>query len=78
MCIGIPGEIIEIKGKKAKIRQKDHFHWVDTSCLCEKIKKGDFLITYQETAVNKISPKEAKEVLKLMNCTGDTRVKGSN
>lgn len=78
MCIGIPGEVIAIKGKKAKIKQGKHFHWVDTFSLQDKVKKGDYLITYQETAVNKISLKEAEEILKLMNSAGDTGVKSSD
>ncbi len=78
MCVGIPGKVISIKGKRAKIKQGEHFHWVDLSSLQEKVKKGDYLITYQEVAVNKISSKEAKEILKLMNSAGDTGIKGSD
>jgi hydrogenase assembly chaperone HypC/HupF len=78
MCIGIPGKVILIKGKRAKIKQGEHFHWVDTSSLQDKVKRGDYLITYQETAVNKISLKEAKEILKLMDGTGDARVESSD
>ncbi len=47
MCVGLPGKVIVIKGKKAKIKQNDHFHWVDVSCISEEIKIGDYLITYQ-------------------------------
>ncbi len=39
MCIGIPGKIILIKGKKAKIKQGSNFHWVDISSLENKVKK---------------------------------------
>jgi len=78
MCIGIPGKVISIKGKKAKIKQGDHSHWVDISPLGGKIKEGDYLITYQQAAINKISAKEAEEVLKLMDGTGDAGVKCSD
>lgn len=78
MCIGIPGKVILIKGKRAKIKQGDHSHWVDISTLKDGAKKGDYLLTYQEAAVNKILPNEAKEILKLMNSTGDAGVKSSN
>lgn len=67
MCIGIPGEVILIKGKRAKIRQENHYHWVDISSFEEKIKKGDYLISYQGVAINKISPAEVKEVLKIIS-----------
>lgn len=78
MCVGLPGKVISIKGKRAKIEQGDHCHWVDISSLPEKVKRGDYLLTYQEAAINKISAKEAKEILKLMNCAGYTGIKGSN
>lgn len=66
MCIGIPGKVLKIKGKKAKIKQGDHSHWVDISPIQEKVKIGDYLITYQTAAINKISKKEAKETLNLL------------
>ena len=77
MCVGLPGKIIEIKGRRAKIKQKDHFHWVDVSTI-EDVKRGDYILTYQEAAVNKISAKEAEEVLKLLSVdsAGDAGVKG--
>ena len=70
MCIGAPGKIILIKNKKAKVRQKNHCHWLDISFLekkSKKIKKGDYLISYQGIAVNKVPKKEAKEIYKLLD-----------
>ncbi|MDP2820656.1 MAG: HypC/HybG/HupF family hydrogenase formation chaperone [bacterium] len=78
MCISIPGKVILIKGENAKIKQKGHFHWVNISSLEDEIKKGDYLITYQGAAINKISPKDAKEILRLMDGTGDTGIKCSD
>lgn len=78
MCVGIPGKVILIKGKSAKIKQGEHFHWVDISSLENGIKKGDYLITYQEAAINKISSKDAREILELMDSAGDAGVKSPN
>ena len=79
MCIGIPGKIILIKREKAEVEQEGHSHWVDISSLGEKIKIGDYLISYQNVAINKVSPKDAEEILKmmgpLMNGASDTGVK---
>ncbi|MEK7080286.1 MAG: HypC/HybG/HupF family hydrogenase formation chaperone [Patescibacteria group bacterium] len=77
MCVGLPGKIIAIEGKRAKIKQNDHFHWVDISTV-EKVKIGDYLLTYQEATVNKISAKEARQVLRLMDRAGDAGVKRSD
>lgn len=78
MCINIPGKVILVKEKNAKISQKGHFHWVDISSLKGKIKKGDYLITYQGVAINKISPKDAKEILKLMDSASNAGIKSSD
>jgi hydrogenase assembly chaperone HypC/HupF len=78
MCVSFPGKVVLIKGKTAKIKQGGHFHWVDISSLEEKVKKGDYLITYQEVAINKISQKEAEETIKLMDGAGDTGIKCSD
>lgn len=75
MCIGLPGKVVLIKGGNAKIKQRGHFHWVEISPLKGKIKKGDFVITYQNVAINKISKKEARKILKLMDSAGDTGIK---
>lgn len=75
MCVGLPGKVIEIKNKKAKIKQNDHFHWVDVSSIKERVEIGDYLITYQEAAINKVSEKEAEEILCLMDSAGDAGVK---
>lgn len=67
MCVGLPGKVIEIKGKRAKVQQRKHSHWVDLSVLERRVKKGDYLIDYQGVAINKIASKQAKEILKLVS-----------
>ena len=78
MCVGVPEKVIEIKEKKAQIEQGGHFHWVDISPLDQDVKVGDYLITYQDVAVNRISAKEAEEVIALMDSAGDAGVKSSD
>jgi len=41
MCISVPGKVILIKKGSAKIKQKDHFHWIDIFPLRDEVKKGD-------------------------------------
>lgn len=66
MCIGIPGKIVNLKNKKAKIKQEDHYHWTDTCLIEKKLRVGDWLISYQDVAVDKISSKQAKQILALI------------
>lgn len=65
MCTSVPAKIIKIKNQKAKIKQVDHYHWVDIALVNEKLKVGDYLLLYQKVAVGKISPRQAKEILRL-------------
>ena len=67
MCLAIPGKVIKIKGKTAQVKQADHCHWLDTSLIESSLKVGDYLLSYQNTAINKISVQEAKQILKLIN-----------
>lgn len=66
MCLGIPGKVVSLKDKKAKVKQNNHYHWLDISLIEDKIKIGDYLIAYQEAAINKISSQEAKKILSLI------------
>lgn len=64
MCLAIPGRVLEIKGEKAKIWQKNHTHLVSLS-LVDNVKVGDWLICQANFALNKIEKGEAENILKL-------------
>jgi hydrogenase assembly chaperone HypC/HupF len=78
MCVGIPGKVVLVKGNKAKIKQGGHFHWVDISSISGEVKEGDYLLTYLDAAVNKISKEDAQQVLDLMDSASDTGIKSSD
>lgn len=67
MCLGIPGKVIEIKGQKARLKLPDHEHWVGIGALGQKVKVGDYLLSYQDMAINKVTAQQAEETLKLLN-----------
>ncbi len=67
MCVGIPQKVIEVNGRTAKVENDGHFHQLDTAALDEDVKVGDYLIAYQDAAINKISPEQAKEITELLN-----------
>ena len=66
MCLGIPGKVIKIKDKKVKVSQDGHYHWLDISLIEDEVKIGDYLLSYQEAAINKVPNKEAEEILSLI------------
>jgi len=65
MCVGIPAKVIKINGKKATVRQGGHLHCIDLSFVSESVVIGDYLLVHQNVAINKISKKEAQQILKL-------------
>lgn len=68
MCVGIPGKVVEVKGNQAKIKQQDHSHWVSIETLQDKteVKVGDYLLTYLDTAINRVTKEQAQQVFDLM------------
>lgn len=66
MCVELPSKIIQIKGKKAKIKQGDKSCWIDISVIDQELKKGDYLISYQKVAINKIPEKEINKILEVI------------
>ena len=66
MCLSIPGKIIKIKGKVARVSQGNHEHDIDISTLDEKPAIGQYLTFYQGVAVNAISKEQAEENLNLI------------
>lgn len=64
MCLAIPGKVIKINKKRALVDFGEHQHTIDIS-LTKNVKIGDYLICHGDLAINKLSKKEAKKILKL-------------
>ncbi|MBI5254705.1 HypC/HybG/HupF family hydrogenase formation chaperone [Candidatus Falkowbacteria bacterium] len=61
MCIGIPQKVLEIKDKMARVQSGDHEHWLDISTIDDTVCVGDYLLSYQGAAINKIAADTARE-----------------
>ena len=66
MCLAIPLKIKEINGEKAVVESGDHSHTVDLS-LIKDPKIGDYVLVHGEMAINKLEPKEAEKILKMIS-----------
>jgi hydrogenase assembly chaperone HypC/HupF len=64
MCLTIPAKIKQIKGKTAIIEQNRKFRDVDLALL-GNLKIGDWILTLNNMAVQKISNFEAKQIINL-------------
>jgi len=63
MCLTIPAKIISINNNQAKVKLGSAEKDIDCSFL-GIIKKGDYVIVQNNFAINKISKKEAQEILR--------------
>jgi hydrogenase expression/formation protein HypC len=65
MCLSKPVQVVKLNGKKAQVEFGGKKREVDISLL-KNIKIGDWLLVTQNLAINKISQKEAKNILQLV------------
>lgn len=66
MCLATPLKIKEIKGEKAVVESGDHSHTIDLS-LIKDPKIGDYVLAHGDMAINKLEPKEAEKILKMIS-----------
>jgi len=67
MCLVIPTKVISIKGQKAIVNLTGRQQAVSTKlCLA---KKGDYVVIQNNMIIQKMSPKQAQKILKLMDST---------
>ena len=64
MCIAIPGYVVEVRGREALVDFMGMKRTVNISLL-EDVRPGDYVIVHVGFAIQKLSPEEAEESLKL-------------
>jgi hydrogenase assembly chaperone HypC/HupF len=65
MCLATPVKIIKLKGTSATVDALGKKLEVDTSLL-KKVTVGDYLLAKGDLAIQKLSSKEAEEILELV------------
>ena len=61
MCLSIPGRVISVRGKTAIADFSGKNNKINIELV--KVKKGDYVLAYNGYAMEKISEKEAKNIL---------------
>ena len=69
MCLGIPMQIVEIKGETGVVESRGVKREVGL-IFVEDVKKGDWVIVHAGFAISKLSQKDAEETLSLLRETG--------
>lgn len=64
MCIAVPGKVLSVKDGKAEV---DFFGKKETlNCKFVKVRKNDYVLTFGEYILEKISKTEAKEIFETL------------
>ncbi len=66
MCLALPGKIIKIRNNKAIIDFGEHQHSAKLD-LVKNLKIGDYVYTHGDLVLDKVSKKDAKKILNLIN-----------
>lgn len=69
MCIATPVKVIKLKGTSATVDALGKKFEVNTSLL-KKVAVGDYLLAKEDLAIQKLSPSEAEEILRLVKECG--------
>jgi len=70
MCLSIPARIIFIEGSQAKVSAGGTVFTAGLQMI-ENARVGDYILLHAGFAIQKISPEEAAETLKLFNEMND-------
>jgi len=65
MCLGIPMKILKIEGDRAKVSAASIERRIAINFLTNP-KIGDYVVVHAGFAIEKISPKKAKETLRML------------
>lgn len=66
MCLTYPAKILEIKGQKALILDKNKKLEVNIGML-SGVKAGDYILHNANLAIKKVSKKEAREIMDIFD-----------
>ena len=66
MCLGIPAEVLEIEGNRAKVRVGGTTYSAGLH-LVEDVEVGDYILLHSGYAIGKIDGREAEETLRYIS-----------
>src|SRR3990167_8361259 len=75
MCLTIPSKVKKVTGKSATIEDSRGIRKVDISLL-KGVKAGDWILHINKFGIKKISKKDAKEILELLESAKEIDIDG--
>ena len=65
MCLGIPGEILDIDGEEAEVRFFDVVKTVRLDIVGDTVSEGDHILNHAGFAIRKIPDDQVEETIEL-------------
>lgn len=65
MCLGIPGKILEVMGKAARVEVGGFLREISLD-LCPNVSEGEYVLIHTGFAIQKVDEEDAKETLELL------------
>ena len=69
MCLTIPARVVSVSGREAEVLESGKERSIDISLL-PRLKAGDWILHTTGLAIKKVSPKDAKDILWLLEAAG--------
>ncbi|MFB6109717.1 MAG: HypC/HybG/HupF family hydrogenase formation chaperone [Halodesulfurarchaeum sp.] len=63
MCLGIPGEVLEVDGEQARAEFWGTEKWVRIDIVGDEIEPGDYVLNHAGFAIRKIPEAEVEETM---------------
>ena len=63
MCLGLPGQVIAVRGKVAEVDFWGDRQQIDLDELTEPVEPGDYIVTHCGVAVRKIAVEDVADTM---------------
>jgi hydrogenase expression/formation protein HypC len=65
MCLGIPGEVLEIDGEEARAEFRGAEKWVRIDVVGDDLQVGDYVLNHAGFAIRKIPEEQVERTVEL-------------
>lgn len=71
MCLGIPGEVLEIDGEEARAKFRGAEKWIRIDVVGDDLEVGDYVLNHAGFAIRKIPEAQVERTIELYEEAAD-------
>jgi hydrogenase expression/formation protein HypC len=71
MCLGIPGEVLEIDGEEARAEFRGAEKWIRVDVVGDDLEVGDYVLNHAGFAIRKIPEEQVERTVELYEQAAD-------